>query len=34
VVPSSLELTEEMERLDLALKEDVATYRLEFKEGV
>jgi hypothetical protein len=27
-------LTEEMERLDLAQKEDVATYRLEFKEGV
>jgi hypothetical protein len=34
VVPSSLELTEEMERLDLDQKEDVATYRLEFKEGV
>lgn len=34
MVPSSLELTEEMERLDLDQKEDVATYRLEFKEGV
>jgi hypothetical protein len=34
VVPASLELTEEMEGLDLDQKEDVATYRLEFKEGV
>jgi hypothetical protein len=33
VVPSLLEFIGKIEGLDLIQKEDVATYRLEFREG-